>query len=90
MNQPDTTDPWEAICRRCGECCFEKKLDAWGNVLTTKVPCRFLDIHTRLCRIYHLRHQAEEDCIKLTAENLPELDWLPDGCAYRQHCRTAD
>ena len=75
---------WEDICQRCGECCFEKKIDQQGIVHTTSIPCRFLDIHTRNCRIYHQRFQAEEDCIKLTADILPELDWLPKNCAYRK------
>lgn len=80
----DAASRWEAICQRCGECCFEKKIDMLGTVHTTSVPCRFLDIHTRSCRIYHHRLQAEEDCIELTAEILPELDWLPQDCAYRK------
>lgn len=75
---------WEDICQRCGECCFEKKIDRLGVIHTTSVPCRFLDIHTRNCRIYHQRLQAEEDCIKLTAAILPQLDWLPENCAYRK------
>ena len=78
------TARWEAICRRCGECCFEKTIDEQGTVRTLAVPCRFLDIHTRSCRIYHQRLQAEEDCIKLTRENLAELDWMPKDCAYRK------
>jgi len=82
----EEAEQWEKICSRCGECCFEKKIDARGRIVTTTVPCRFLDIHSRNCRIYHQRQQAEEDCIKLTAENLPELDWLPEDCAYRRHC----
>jgi len=75
---------WEDICLRCGECCFEKKIDRRGTILTTSTPCRFLDIHTRDCRIYHQRLKAEEDCIKLTRDNLPALEWLPKGCAYRK------
>ncbi|SHI43296.1 hypothetical protein SAMN02745165_00026 [Malonomonas rubra DSM 5091] len=81
----DDNQHWEQICQRCGECCFEKKIDKKGTVLTTSVPCRFLDIHTRNCRIYHQRLQAEEDCIKLTPDNLAGLDWLPLNCAYRKH-----
>ena len=77
---------WEEICHRCGGCCFEKKIDARGRVLTTTVPCRFLDIHSRSCRIYHQRLEVEEDCLKLTAQNLPGIDWLPEDCGYRQ-CR---
>ena len=85
MTAPESNDmqQWEDLCLRCGECCFEKKIDRKGAILTTKIPCRFLDIHTRDCRIYHQRLQAEEDCIKLSPENLAELDWLPENCAYR-------
>jgi len=25
-----------------------------------------------------------DDCLKLTPENLAELDWLPEDCAYRE------
>jgi len=85
LNEATDTNNWEAICRRCGECCFEKKLDNKGTVLTTRVPCRFLDIHSRACRVYPQRFQVEEDCIKLTPDNLPELDWLPTSCAYRKY-----
>lgn len=75
---------WEEICRRCGECCFEKKIDRHGIVHTTTIPCRFLDIHSRACKIYHHRLQAEEDCIKLSPDILPDLEWLPENCAYRK------
>jgi uncharacterized cysteine cluster protein YcgN (CxxCxxCC family) len=75
---------WEKICQRCGECCFEKKIGANGAILTTRVPCRFLDIHSRICRIYPQRLTTEEDCIRLTPDNVRELDWLPESCAYRQ------
>ncbi|NOQ51591.1 MAG: hypothetical protein GQ578_05175 [Desulfuromonadaceae bacterium] len=77
-------EQWEAICQCCGACCFEKKIDSRGVVRTLAAPCRFLDIHTRNCRIYHQRLQAEEDCIKLTPEILPTLAWLPKNCAYRK------
>ncbi|PLX96641.1 MAG: hypothetical protein C0622_14325 [Desulfuromonas sp.] len=75
---------WEELCRRCGECCFEKKIDAKGVIHTTAVPCRFLDIHSRSCRVYEQRLQLEEDCIQLTPENIAGLDWLPQGCGYRR------
>ncbi len=83
-------DQWEAICLRCGDCCFEKIIDTSGKVHTTPIPCRFLDIHSRSCQIYHQRLKAEEDCIQLTAELVPELDWLPMGCAYRQFVTTEE
>ncbi|MCW8860650.1 MAG: hypothetical protein OQK97_13230 [Deltaproteobacteria bacterium] len=75
---------WETICNRCGGCCFEKKIDKLGTVHTTTVPCRFLDIHERTCRIYSNRLHVEEDCILLTPENISTLSWLPEDCAYRR------
>ena len=83
-NRPDDSDDgWEQICLRCGNCCFEKWIDEGGTVYPTAVPCRYLDIHSRSCRIYHQRLQAEEDCIKLTPALVPQLNWLPATCAYR-------
>jgi len=80
------TDPerqhWESLCHRCGQCCFEKKIDEQGRVHPTRTPCRFLDIHSRLCRVYSQRITAEADCIPLTPETVAELDWLPSDCAY--------
>jgi uncharacterized cysteine cluster protein YcgN (CxxCxxCC family) len=84
MSAPEEPPDWEAICKQCGECCFEKKIDARGRIITTRIPCRFLDIHTRHCRVYEHRFKLEEDCIKLTPENVAELEWLPQGCAYRE------
>lgn len=78
-----TSEQWEALCKQCGECCFEKKIDRRGRIITTCVPCRFLDIHTRHCRVYHQRFDLEEDCIKLSPDNIATLEWLPQDCAYR-------
>ena len=79
-----TEEEWEAICLGCGACCFEKKIDGRGIVHTTAIPCRFLDLHERSCRIYLQRLQVEKDCIKLTPENITNLSWLPTNCAYRK------
>ena len=86
MKQEDqeNRERWEERCRRCGQCCFEKGIDGRGNIIDTAVPCRHLDIHTRLCRIYEKRQLIETDCIKLTPEIVTELSWLPKDCAYRQ------
>jgi hypothetical protein len=81
---------WEALCRRCGECCFEKWIDETGRVQPTRVPCRFLDIHSRLCRIYHERTEVEFDCIRLTPEIVPTLDWMPSDCAYVNYLKKDD
>ena len=84
--EQEQTD-WESLCHRCGLCCFEKGIDGKGNIIETAVPCRHLDIHTRLCRVYAERQAIEFDCIKLTPENVGNLSWLPASCAYRNDRR---
>lgn len=76
-------DDWEDLCLRCGLCCFEKKIDQRGRIVTTRIPCRHLDIVTRECRVYHKRFDVGEGCIKLTPEVVAAATWLPELCAYR-------
>lgn len=76
---------WEAICRKCGKCCYEK-VDLGGGVIQyTDVPCEHLDTETKLCRVYDRRHEAEPDCISLTEELVRILNWLPADCAYVEY-----
>ena len=74
---------WEDICLRCGLCCFEKSVDRKGRFVTTRIPCRHLDVISRECRVYHKRLEVGEGCVKLTPEGVQKVDWLPVGCAYR-------
>ena len=76
-------DHWEDICQRCGGCCFEKAVDRRGRTVTTRVPCRHLDIISRECRVYPKRLEVGEGCLQLTPEVVMQADWLPDDCAYR-------
>lgn len=80
---PDLDD-WEARCKRCGECCFEKWIDGDGTIYPTGVACRFLDIVTRECKVYHKRLEVDESCILLTPETVAALRWLPPTCGYRE------
>lgn len=75
---------WEDLCKRCGLCCFEKSVDSKGNFITTRTPCRHLDIINRECRVYHKRLEVGEGCVKLTPEMVASADWLPAECAYRE------
>ena len=74
---------WDESCRRCGLCCFEKSVDLKGRFITTKTPCRYLDIISRECRVYDKRFEVGEGCVKLTPEVVRNADWLPEDCAYR-------
>jgi len=77
-----TTEEWETLCRGCGECCFEKIEDERGTIFYTMKACRYLDVDTRQCRIYHNRFTINPECVKLTAELVPTLRWLPRDCGY--------
>ena len=74
---------WEESCRRCGLCCFEKSVDLKGRFITTRTPCRYLDIISRECLVYDKRFEVGEGCVKLTPEVVRNADWLPENCAYR-------
>ncbi|ACY84307.1 YcgN family cysteine cluster protein [Edwardsiella piscicida] len=75
---------WEALCDGCGQCCLHKLQDEdTDEIYFTNVACNLLNIKTCQCRHYARRFEYEEDCIKLTRENLPTFEWLPPTCAYR-------
>ncbi len=76
---------WEDTCNRCGQCCFEKWVDEEGGIHPTPIPCRYLDIHTRQCRVYHKRFEVGEGCVKLTPDVVATVRWLPEDCAYLRH-----
>jgi uncharacterized cysteine cluster protein YcgN (CxxCxxCC family) len=77
-----TTEEWEQRCRGCGECCLEKIEDERGTIFYTLKPCRYLDVETRQCRIYHNRFAINPECVKLTPELVTTLRWLPRDCGY--------
>ena len=74
---------WDALCRRCGRCCFEKIEDERGRVTYTTTACRYLDLDSRQCKIFENRFRINPECIALTPELVCTLDWLPDDCGYR-------
>ncbi|TPW36413.1 YcgN family cysteine cluster protein [Oecophyllibacter saccharovorans] len=75
---------WESLCDGCGRCCLHKLRDEEsGAIIWTDVSCRLLDTHSCLCSDYDRRQRRVSDCISLTPEMLPDLDWLPPSCAYR-------
>lgn len=75
---------WESLCDGCGQCCLHKLIDEdTDQIYFTNVACNLLNIKSCQCRHYETRFDYEEDCIKLTRENLTTFDWLPPTCAYR-------
>ena len=79
---------WEALCDGCAKCCLHKLEDEdTGEVVYTKVRCRYLDEPTCRCTDYEKRSRLVPDCIELRFASWDDLDWLPGTCAYRLRAR---
>lgn len=75
---------WEALCDGCGKCCLHKLEDeVSGEVHPTNIACRLLDRTSCRCSDYRDRRAYVPDCIRLTAQSVGKLPWLPSTCAYR-------
>lgn len=80
-----SSDEWESLCDGCGLCCLVKIEDEEsGEVFNTSVSCKQLDIENCCCCDYENRLLEVAMCTQLTLENLPELNWLPETCAYKR------
>jgi hypothetical protein len=76
---------WESLCDGCGQCCLVKVEDEdTADIYLTRLACRLLDIGSCRCCDYENRHASEPDCIVIAPENVAELSWLPESCAYRR------
>lgn len=77
---------WEALCDGCGVCCLVKFLDDDDPKFTeyTDVACKLLDCTTGHCSNYAHRQQYVPDCIRLTADMVADMMWLPRHCAYKR------
>ena len=75
---------WEALCDGCGRCCLNKLEDEdTGEILLTRLACRLLDIGSCQCRDYPNRKAKVPECVKIDAETVRRVTWLPPTCAYR-------
>jgi len=93
MSQPEflskpitemTTQEWESLCDGCGLCCQIRVEDIdTGEIALSNVACRYLCLKTHECSDYKNRLANVPDCVKVTPENIYELDWLPHTCGYR-------
>jgi hypothetical protein len=79
-----TSAEWESLCDGCGRCCLVKLEDEdTGEVHLTRLACRLLDAGTCRCGSYAIRHAEVPDCVRIDAEKVKQLRWLPPTCAYR-------
>ena len=79
-----TSATHEALCRRCGRCCYEKFI-VDGHVFTTRKPCPHLHVQTCLCTVYEERFQVNPRC--LDVEQGIKLGVFPASCPYVQGLR---
>lgn len=76
---------WESLCDGCGKCCLHKLEDAdTGEIHTTNVACRLLDVNSGRCRKYDERKRIVSNCLQLREDLDKALRWLPQTCAYRR------
>ncbi|WP_020592260.1 YcgN family cysteine cluster protein [Kiloniella laminariae] len=79
-----TASEWESLCDGCGKCCLVKLEDAdTQEIVDTDVSCKLLDLGNCRCSKYSTRHKYVPDCIKVTADNIETLSFMPPTCAYR-------
>ena len=79
-----TQEEWENLCDGCAQCCRVKvRNERTERIIVSAVACRFLNTSNCLCTRYRDRLKLVQDCVRITAENVESLTWLPDTCAYR-------
>ena len=77
-------EEWESLCDGCGKCCVVLLQDEeTDQIHRTSVGCKLLDLKTVRCSDYRNRHSKVPACVKLSADNVQHLKWMPATCAYR-------
>jgi uncharacterized cysteine cluster protein YcgN (CxxCxxCC family) len=78
---------WDALCLRCGRCCYEKSVRGFTVVTNWNRPCPHLDAGTRLCTVYTARFETCTACRKMTLMHALFSRWLPPECGYVRRYR---
>jgi uncharacterized cysteine cluster protein YcgN (CxxCxxCC family) len=77
-------DEWESLCDGCAQCCRIKLADMdSGDIYTTDVVCKLLNLETCRCGDYPHRAKLVPTCLILDSQRVRSLSWLPETCAYR-------
>ncbi len=80
-----TVEEWESLCDGCAQCCLVKLEDEDnGNIFYTDVVCYLLDQEACRCGDYADRTRLVPECVSLTVDNIVDLGWMPEDCAYRR------
>ncbi|MCP3127395.1 YcgN family cysteine cluster protein [Shewanella sp. KJ2020] len=80
-----TATEWESLCDGCGKCCLNKLIDdETEDLYYTNAACLLLDHNSASCQHYSDRFSYVPQCTVITLDNINQLTWLPDSCAYRR------
>ena len=93
-----TRDEWESLCDHCGKCCLMKLQDdsvdenSEGEednqdpnaVYYTDIVCDLFNQNDGSCTDYWNREKLVPTCLRLTQNNLNQIEWMPPSCAYRR------
>jgi uncharacterized cysteine cluster protein YcgN (CxxCxxCC family) len=75
---------WEQLCDGCARCCLQKiEFEDTGEIVYTRIACRYLDQQSCRCRVYAERTSLVPSCHRLTPENISDVYFMPETCAYR-------
>ena len=70
----------EKKCRKCGRCCRIKRMVNGKHVAFKNWYCEFLDVDTKLCMVYPMRHSYHVVCLSSEAAAIHGL--VPNDCPY--------
>lgn len=73
------------LCKNCpekikGYCCFLNMDLGIHNIILENVPCPYLDLETKLCKVYSRRDKEAPWCLNIK-EGIKK-GGLPKGCLY--------
>ena len=78
------SDEWESLCDGCGLCCLIRLEDEdTGDIVQSNIACKYLDLETCRCTDYKNRKENVPDCWVIKPENIDQIYWMPDTCAYK-------
>jgi uncharacterized cysteine cluster protein YcgN (CxxCxxCC family) len=74
---------WEALCRKCGKCCYHKYWKEDGTLGFASTHCKYFNIYSKRCMTYSTRFKVAPNCSPVTMETIPKLKGcLAPDCPY--------
>jgi len=78
------TQAHEALCKRCGRCCYHK-LIVGEVIIAMDDACQYLDTSTKVCSIYDKRFEMNPRCLSVAQGIRKRV--FPNDCPYVAHLK---